>query len=137
MFAFILDNLLGDANMKNYFIPLAAAAAYLAMTTVHAADPRVLIPPNRYRATLLAVSQHPAASTLETAAAPDAAAFNAHIVLWRSFDVPAAVNGTQPASINDLGEVTGVYFDTNGNQHGFLRKAGGKIVTFACRVRHQ
>lgn len=127
--AFILDKLLGDANMKNYFIPLAAAA-YLAMSAAHAADPRVLIPPNHYRAPVPTVSRHPAASTLETAAAPDAAAFNAHIVRWRSFDVPAAVNGTQPASINDLGEVTGVYFDTNGNQHGYLRKAGGEIVTF-------
>lgn len=49
---------------------------------------------------------------------------------WRSFDVLGAVNGTQPAGINDLGEVTGVYFDANGNQHAFLRKEGGKIVTF-------
>jgi len=31
-----------DANMKNYFIPLAAA--YLAMSAVHAADPGVFIP---------------------------------------------------------------------------------------------
>jgi hypothetical protein len=71
-----------------------------------------------------------AAVTLETAAAPDAAAFNGHVALWHSFDVPAAVNGTQPTNINDLGEITGVYFDSNNNQHGFLRKAGGKIVTF-------
>jgi hypothetical protein len=116
-------------NMKNYFIPLAAAA-YLAMSAAHAADPRVFIPPNRYRATVPAVSWHPAAVTFETAAAPDASEFYAHIVRWRSFDVPAAVNGTQPASINDLGEITGVYFDSNGNGHGFLRKARGEIVTF-------
>jgi hypothetical protein len=115
--------------MRKNLIPLAAAA-YLAMTAVYAGDPRALISPNRYRATVPAVSLHPTASTVETAAAPDAAAFNSHVALWRSFDVPAAVNGTQPASINDLGEVTGVYFDTNNNQHGFLRKAGGKIVTF-------
>ena len=115
--------------MKNYFIPLAAAA-YLAISVAHAADPRALIPPNRFRAPVPAVSRHPAASTLETAAAPDAAAFNAHIALWRSFDVPAAVNGTQPTSINDLGEIAGVYADSNGNIHGFLRKVGGEIVTF-------
>ena len=33
----------GDAKMKNYLIPLAAAA-YLAMSAVHAADPGVFIP---------------------------------------------------------------------------------------------
>jgi hypothetical protein len=116
--------------MHKNLIPLSAAA-FLVMTAVQAADPGgVLIPPNRYRATVPAVSRHPAANTLETAAAPEAAAFNAHIVRWRSFDVPAAVNGTQPAAISDLGEITGAYFDSNGNQHGFLRKAGGKIVTF-------
>jgi hypothetical protein len=116
--------------MNKNLIPLAAAA-YLAMTTAQAADPGgVLIPPNYYRAPVPAISRHPAASTLETAAAPDAAALNAHVARWRSFDVSAAVNGTQPASINDLGEITGVYFDSNGNSHGFLRKARGEIVTF-------
>jgi hypothetical protein len=118
--------------MNKNLIPLTAA--FLVMTAVQAADPGVSIPPNRYRAAHptvpLAVSGHRAAVTLETAAAPEAAAFNAHVALWRSFDVPAAVNGTQPTNINDLGEITGVYFDSNGNQHGFLRKAGGKIVTF-------
>jgi len=67
----------------------------------------------------------PAAAT-----AHDTAAFNAHVALWRSFDVPGAVNGTQPAGINDLGEITGAYFDADSNSHGFLRKAGGEIVTF-------
>ena len=103
------------------------------MTAAHAAEPGVLIPPNLYSAAHatvpLAVSQHHAAVTPETAA-PDAAAFNVHVALWRSFDVPAAVNGTQPTNINDLGEITGAYFDSNGNQHGFLRKAAGTIVTF-------
>jgi len=103
------------------------------MTAVQAADPGVLIP-YRYRAAHptmpLAVSGHQAAVALETAAAPEAATFNAHVALWRSFDVPAAVNGTQPTNINDFGEITGVYFDSNGNQHGFLRKADGKIATF-------
>jgi hypothetical protein len=116
---------------KNVF-PLSAAA-FLVMTGVQAAEPGV-IPPNRYRAAHpmlpLAVSGHQAATTRETAAAPEAAAFNAHVALWRSFDVPAGVNGTQPTNINDLGEITGVYFDSNGNQHGFLRNADGKIVTF-------
>jgi hypothetical protein len=66
----------------------------------------------------------------ETAAAPDDAAFNAHIMLWRSFDVPGAVNGTQPTGINNFGEITGVYADSNNNLHGFLRKVGGEFVTF-------
>jgi uncharacterized membrane protein len=107
-----------------------SAVAFLAMTAAHAADLRALLPPNPYRAPVPAVSRHPAASTLETAAAPDAAVFNAHIARWRSFDVPGAVNGTQAAGINDRGEVTGVFFDANGNQHGFLRKREGEIVTF-------
>jgi hypothetical protein len=119
--------------MNKNIIPLAAAA-YLAMTAAYAGDSRALIPPNRYRVahtTLpVAVSQHQAAGAIRTPATPGAAAFNFHVALWRSFDVPAAVNGTQPTSINDLGEITGVYFDSNGNSHGFLRKAGGKIVTF-------
>jgi hypothetical protein len=51
-------------------------------------------------------------------------------VLWRSFDVPGALTGTQPSGINDLGEITGVYGDSNGNVHGFLRKVGGEFVTF-------
>jgi len=66
----------------------------------------------------------------ETAAAPDVAAFNAHVVLWRSFDVPGAVNGINPTGINDLGEITGVYTDSNNNQRGFVRKADGEILTF-------
>ena len=117
--------------MKTKTKVLLAAVAYLAMSAAHAAaDPRMLMPPNRYRAPVPAVSRHSAASTRETAAAPDAATFNTHIALWRSFDVPTAVNGTQPTSINDLGEIAGVYADSNGNVHGFLRKVGGGIVTF-------
>jgi hypothetical protein len=115
--------------MNKHLIPLTAAAL-LAMTAVHAADPRVLMTPNRHHATVPAVSRHPVPSTLEAAAAPDSAAFDAHVVLWRSFDVPAAINGTQPMSINDLGEIAGIYFDADNNEHGFVRKAGGEIVTF-------
>jgi len=66
----------------------------------------------------------------ETAASPDAAAFNAHILLWRSFDVRGAIDGTQPMGINNLGEITGAWFDSNGNSHGFLRKANGETVKF-------
>jgi hypothetical protein len=103
--------------MNKNLIPLAAAG-YLAMSAAHAADPRTLIPPNRYRAPVPVVSRQPAANTIEIVAAPDAAAFNAHIARWRSFDVPGAVNGTQPTGINDRGEVTGIYYDSNNNQHG-------------------
>jgi uncharacterized membrane protein len=123
----------GDAAMHKNLIAISAAA-FLVMTAAHAADPGILIMPHRFRAAHppvpSAVGGHKGDVTLETAAAPDAAAFNAHIARWRSFDVPGAVNGTQPAGINDLGEVTGAYYDSNGNQHGFLRKEGGKIVTF-------
>jgi len=119
--------------MNKNLIPLTAATC-LALTAVRTAEAGVLTPPNRYNATRTeappAATRHQAAVTLETAPTPEAAATNVHVALWHSFDVPAAVNGTQPAGINDLGEITGAYFDSNGNSHGFVRKAGGEIVTF-------
>jgi hypothetical protein len=119
--------------MNKSFIPLTAAV-YLAMTAVYAADPGALIPPKPYRAAhkqvAPSVSRQRAAAAPETGDGPDAAAFHAHVARWRSFDVPGAVNGTQPAGINDRGEITGAYYDSNNNQHGFLRKSGGEIVTF-------
>jgi hypothetical protein len=119
--------------MKKHLIPLTAAA-YLAMTSALAADPGALIPPSRFgvahKVVPPAVSQHDAGVTPETAAAPDAAAFNRHVALWSSFDVSGAVCGTYPASINDLGEITGTWNDANCHSHGFLRTADGKIATF-------
>ena len=111
-----------------------AAAAYIAMTAVYAADPGTLAPPNRYGAAQKivpsAVSGRNTGVASDTAAAPDAAAFNRHVTQWRSFDVPGAVNGMSPTSINDLGEITGYYFDSNNCEHGFLRKANGQIMPF-------
>jgi hypothetical protein len=46
-----------------------------------------------------------------------------------TFDAPRAdttandFNGTIPTGINDLGEITGYYFDASGLQHRFLRGA--------------
>jgi hypothetical protein len=121
-------------NSRTRAITLAAAAAYLAMTAALAADPATFMPPNQYGAAHKivppAVSSHNAGVTPETAAAADVAAFNRHVTLWRSFDVPGAVNGMSPTSINDLGEITGYYFDSNNFEHGFLRKANGRIVPF-------
>jgi hypothetical protein len=51
-------------------------------------------------------------------------------------DVPGAGpdgysgQGTYPQGINDLGEVSGYYVDTNTIFHGFVRSAAGAIVTF-------
>jgi hypothetical protein len=39
-------------------------------------------------------------------------------------------NGTNPSSINDLGVITGSYWDANGFSHGFLRSPDGKFTTF-------
>jgi hypothetical protein len=39
-------------------------------------------------------------------------------------------NGTYPSSINDLGAITGNYWDANGFSHGFLRRPDGKFTTF-------
>lgn len=48
-----------------------------------------------------------------------------------TFDVPGAVNGTSPASINNGGAITGSYGDNIGSGlHGFIRDANGTFVTF-------
>lgn len=48
-----------------------------------------------------------------------------------TFDVPGAVNGTFPASINNGGAITGSYGDNIGSgSHGFIRAANGSFVTF-------
>jgi hypothetical protein len=48
-----------------------------------------------------------------------------------TFDVPGAVNGTLPASINNGGAITGNYGDNVGSGfHGFIRAANGTFVTF-------
>jgi len=48
-----------------------------------------------------------------------------------TFDVPGAVNGTSPASINNSGAITGSYGDNIGSgSHGFIRTANGSFVTF-------
>ena len=43
---------------------------------------------------------------------------------------PGSFNGTSPSSINDLGVVTGSYWDATGLSHGFLRTPDGKFTTF-------
>jgi hypothetical protein len=43
---------------------------------------------------------------------------------------PGSFNGTSPSSINDLGEITGSYYDVNGVSHGFLRSPEGKFTSF-------
>ena len=48
-----------------------------------------------------------------------------------TFDVPGAVKGTSPASINSSGAITGSYGDNIGSGfHGFIRAADGSFVTF-------
>jgi uncharacterized membrane protein len=55
---------------------------------------------------------------------------------FTSFEAPGAdttaqsFNGTVANGINDLGEVTGYYFDVSGLQHGFVRSATGKFTSF-------
>jgi hypothetical protein len=49
---------------------------------------------------------------------------------FTSFDVPGAVNGTSPASINPAGAITGYYNDVNSAGHGFLRATNGTVTTF-------
>lgn len=53
-----------------------------------------------------------------------------------SFQAPGAdttagsFNGTDPTGINDLGAITGEYWDVSGTGHGFLRSPDGKFTTF-------
>jgi hypothetical protein len=55
---------------------------------------------------------------------------------FTTFEAPGAdttaysYNGTIPISINDLGVITGNYYDANGFGHGFLREPDGKFTTF-------
>ena len=52
------------------------------------------------------------------------------------FEAPGAdtkaedFNGTLANGINDAGAITGVYYDSNNNGHGFLRSPEGKFTTF-------
>jgi hypothetical protein len=43
---------------------------------------------------------------------------------------PGSFNGTGPNSVNDLGAITGEYYDASGFGHGFLRSPEGKFTTF-------
>jgi hypothetical protein len=47
-----------------------------------------------------------------------------------TFDVPGAVNGTFPVSINPAGAIAGYYFDSGGVGHGFVRTRDGAFITF-------
>lgn len=42
----------------------------------------------------------------------------------------AGSTGTYPEWINDLGQITGTWYDSQGTPHGFVREAGGKIHTY-------
>jgi hypothetical protein len=46
-----------------------------------------------------------------------------------SFDVPGAVT-VVPTSVNNNGQITGYYTDSQGVHHGFLRTANGSVTTF-------
>lgn len=50
-----------------------------------------------------------------------------HLML---FEAPDGGPGIDPQGINEVGDVVGYYFDSNGNTHGFVRKRGGAIITF-------
>jgi hypothetical protein len=44
--------------------------------------------------------------------------------------VPFQGQGTQPASINSVGAITGTYIDASNVNHGFLRNPNGTFATF-------
>ncbi|MGA2402144.1 MAG: carboxypeptidase regulatory-like domain-containing protein [Syntrophobacteraceae bacterium] len=55
---------------------------------------------------------------------------------FQSFDFPhsntVSVMGTKGQGVNDSGEVTGLYWNDNGDTHGFVRSARGKFTSFDC-----
>src|SRR5436189_942995 len=53
-----------------------------------------------------------------------------HAQTITSFDVPGST-GTVPTSINPAGEITGLYHDSGGTFHGFVRDGRGTITSFA------
>ena len=68
-------------------------------------------------------------------------ASGAHGFLWDAqhrytvFDVPGAKSGTTyPVGINQNGVVTGFYFDTDNDSHGFVRNQAGSFTTFVADV---
>jgi hypothetical protein len=48
-----------------------------------------------------------------------------------TFDYPETGNSTEPAKINDAGDIVGGYFDSNGAYRGFVRFANGN---FSARI---
>jgi hypothetical protein len=55
---------------------------------------------------------------------------------FTTFEAPGAdttagsYNGTIPSNINNLGAITGSYYDVNGFSHGFLRSPDGSFTSF-------
>ena len=43
--------------------------------------------------------------------------------------------GTEVTGVNDKGDLTGLYFDSAGLQHGFVKKVGGKFKSFDVKVK--
>jgi hypothetical protein len=68
-----------------------------------------------------------AGKTASARTTPDAAS---SVGTFISFDVPGAVNGTFPYSIDPAGAIAGIYFDANFIGHGFIRASNGTITTF-------
>lgn len=110
------------------------AAVCLATTAVRSAEAQLLFLPNKsialHARAAVGISRDQATVKSKTTSADELAAFNSHLARWISFDVSGAACGTQPASINNLGEITGSWYDANCNSHGFLRGRDGQIVTF-------
>ena len=51
---------------------------------------------------------------------------------YTTIDVPGAAS-TVAVGVNDLGVVSGFYFDSSGNEHGFLYR-DGTFTTVTCPV---
>jgi len=58
------------------------------------------------------------------------AAHAGEMASYVSFDVPGASGGTFPQTINDAGDVAGIWDDSLENSHGFIRTFNGGITAF-------
>jgi len=119
-----------------YFRPsmavLAAGAVLLTAVTAAWSQEQIARQPRAYRwAEAAAAKATAGAASTRTAGAMPAPTVAGTFI---EFDVPGAGTGygqgTFPYAINPEGTITGNYNDANSIAHGFVRTAGGTIVTF-------
>jgi hypothetical protein len=107
---------------------ILAAALTVCGLQLYGQRPNPRMPPGEAaRAVAAKAAAKRGATTPQVLTPPPPTAMGTFVI----FDVPGAVNGTSPASINNGGAITGSYGDNIGSGlHGFIRDANDTFVTF-------